>query len=331
MSHIRELRTDILVIGGGAAGLAAATGAASSGASVLLADERPYLGGILPQCIHKGFGRGFYGEDLTGPEYCEREIERFKKSGAACLLRSHVSEIQEDRTVFITNPEGVFHCSFRQCVLATGCREQNLYSLPVSGTRPAGIFTAGEAQEMMNLGRCNLSHYEQGHAEQGHSEQGRYNQGHYDIGSRVVILGSGDIGQIVARRLILNGRRVVAMVEIKDHLGGILRNQRECVRRYNIPVVLRSTVTKVHGFPKITGVTLRHLDLGTEEMIPCDTLITALGLLPETSIADQLRSEKGFPEWLHLCGNSDHVHEIVDSVTTEGYELGRMLTKNIWI
>lgn len=323
MSHIRELRTDILVIGGGAAGLAAATGAAtgaaidtatgaaSSGASVLLADERPYLGGILPQCIHKGFGRGFYGEDLTGPEYCEREIERFKKSGAACLLRSHVSEIQEDRTVFITNPEGVFHCSFRQCVLATGCREQNLYSLPVSGTRPAGIFTAGEAQEMMNLGR--------------------YDEGHYDIGSRVVILGSGDIGQIVARRLILTGRRVVAMVEIKDHLGGILRNQRECIRRYNIPVVLKSTVTKVHGFPKITGVTLRHLDLGTEEIIPCDTLITALGLLPETSIADQLRSEKGFPEWLHLCGNSDHVHEIVDSVTTEGYELGRMLTKNIWI
>ena len=328
MSHIRELRTDILVIGGGAAGLAAATGAASAGASVLLADERPYLGGILPQCIHKGFGRGFYGEDLTGPEYCEREIERFKKSGAACLLGSRVSEIQKDRTVFITNPEGVFRCSFRRCVLATGCREQNLYSLPVSGTRPAGIFTAGEVQEMINLGHYNRNCCDQGHNDQEHKNQDHDGQGLYNIGSRAVILGSGDIGQIVARRLILTGRRVIAMVEIKDLLGGILRNRRECVWRYNIPVVLRSTVTEVHGFPKITGVTLRHLDLGTEEILPCDTLITALGLVPETSIADHLRGEKGFPEWLHLCGNSDHVHEIVDSVTTEGYELGRMLTCN---
>ena len=300
MSSIRKCHSDILVIGGGAAGMAAAAGAAAEGASVLLVDERPQPGGILPQCIHKGFGRGFYGQDLTGPDYCEKEVQRFSASGASYLLCARAEELRSDRTALISAPEGLYECSFRQCVLATGCREKNLYSLEISGTRPEGIFTAGEAQEMLNLG-------------------------HYDIGKRVVILGSGDIGQIIARRLVVTGRVVAAMAEMNDQLGGMKRNHKECIEDYHIPVILRSTVTKVHGYPRLTGVTLLHLDTGMEEVISCDTLITALGLVPETSIADHLKKNGEFPNWLHLCGNADYVHEIVDSITTSGLRLGRML------
>lgn len=300
MSSIFKCHTEILVIGGGAAGMAAAGAAAERGVRVLLVDERPRLGGILPQCIHNGFGRGYYGQDLTGPEYCEKEEKKFLASGASCLCRARVMKLGPDRTALITAPEGMYECSFDQCILATGCRENNLYSLQVSGTRPEGIYTAGEAQEMLNLGN-------------------------YDIGRRAVILGSGDIGQIVARRLVITGRIVAAMAEIGDHLGGMQRNHKECIEAYHIPVILQSTVTKVHGYPRITGVTLRHLDTGREEVIACDMLITALGLVPETSLADPLKENGNFPDWLHLCGNADRVHEIVDSVTVEGLRLGRQL------
>ena len=293
-----------MVIGGGAAGMAAASGAAAEGLRVLLADERSRLGGILPQCIHKGFGGGVYGEDLTGPEYCEREVRRFMASGASYFPCTRITQIRPDRTALFTNPEGLFECSFDQCVLASGCREKNLYALEISGTRPAGIYTAGEAQEILNLSR-------------------------YDIGSRVLILGSGDIGQIVARRLVLTGKTVIAMAEINDHIGGMKRNRAECVEAYHIPVILRSTVTEIFGYPRITGAALKHLDTGRTEFIHCDTLITALGLIPETSAADSLKDEEGFPEWLHLCGNAEHVHEIVDAVTTEGLRLGRVLGRTV--
>ena len=300
MSSIFKCHTDILVIGGGAAGMSAAAGAAAEGASVLLVDERPQLGGILPQCIHNGFGRGFYGQDLTGPDYCEKEVQRFSASGASYILRARAEELRPDRTALISAPEGLYECSFDQCVLSTGCREKTIYSLEISGTRPEGVFTAGEAQEMLNLG-------------------------HYDIGRRIVILGSGDIGQIIARRLVITGRTVAAMAEIKDQLGGMKRNHKECIEDYHIPVIFRSTVTKVHGYPRLTGVTLLHLDTGMEEVISCDTLITAMGLVPDTSIADSLKEDGEFPGWLHLCGNADHVHDIVDSITMEGLRLGRML------
>ncbi len=299
---IHNLYTQILVIGGGAAGMAAAAGAAAEGSNVLLVDERPYLGGILPQCIHNGFGRGFYKEDLTGPEYSRKEAERFFASGASWLSRARVTKIRPDRIAEIISPEGLFHCLFEQCVLATGCREKNLYSLEISGSRPTGIYTAGEAQEMLNLG-------------------------HYDIGNHIVILGTGDIGQIVARRLVITGRTVIAMVEKNDHIGGMKRNRDECIAAYHIPVILRATVTKVHGYPRLEAVTLQHLDTGTREIIRCDTLVTALGLIPETSAADSLKTEAGFPGWLHPCGNAAHVHEIVDSVTLEGLRLGHTLGK----
>ena len=283
--------------------MAAAAGAAAEGASVLLADERPRLGGILPQCIHSGLGLGRYGEDLTGPEYCEREILRFKVSGAVYLPGARVTEIRPERTALISCAEGLYECAFRRCILAAGCREKPLYALPVAGTRPAGIFTAGEAQEMLNLGSGT----------------------DYGIGNRIVILGSGDIGQIMARRFVLTGRTVIAVAEQNDRPGGMRRNIRECIEAYHIPLVLRSTVTEIHGYPHLTGVTLRHLDSASEELLPCDTLITALGLIPETSLADPLKTDTGYPEWLHFAGNADFVHEIVDSVSTEAERLARSL------
>ena len=323
MTSLQKLRTDILVIGGGAAGMAAAAGAAAEGARVLLVDERPYLGGILPQCIHRGFGLGTYGRDLTGPEYCEREIRRFSASGASALYRARVTEIRPDRTAVISGPEGLYICSFDQCVLAAGCREQTVYSLEISGTRPDGVYTAGEAQEMLNLGRCGSAG--NGDPQLSKSGNGDPHSTDYGIGSRFVILGSGDIGQIMARRLTITGRTVIAMAEKNDCLGGMKRNHRECIEAYHIPVILRSTVTQLHGYPRLIAVTLRHLDTAAEEVIPCDTLVTALGLIPETSLAEPLRRDGGYPEWLHLCGNAGHVHEIVDGVTAEGLALGRAL------
>lgn len=297
MPDLKRLTTELLVIGGGAAGMAAAYSAASRGIDVILCDERHELGGILPQCIHKGFGLGRYGKDLTGPEYCSIEKDLFLSSAVRYYPDTYVMSLSPDRTASASGPQGMFAISFEECILAAGCREKPLWSLPVAGTRPQGIYTAGEAQEAVNLN-------------------------HQDIGSRIFILGSGDIGMIMARRFTLLGKTVVGISEIRDRLGGLKRNQDSCVLAYDIPVYLRTTVTEVHGYPSLTSVTLRHLNTGRDEIIECDTLITSLGLIPERSLAEPLRTPGGWPEWLHFCGNADTVHEIVDAVSTEGERLG---------
>ena len=280
--------------------MAAASAAANCGADVLLCDERPYLGGILPQCIHSGFGAGRYGREMTGPEYCALEEKAFRASGAEFLPDTSVLSIDPDRSAVVSGPKGIMRIGFEECVLATGCRERPLWSLPVEGTRPSGIYTAGEAQEMINLG-------------------------HMDIGDRVFILGSGDIGVIMARRFTLLGKTVLGIAEIKDHLGGLRRNQIDCIEAYDIPVHLASTVTAVHGYPHLEAVTLLDTDSGSTRIIECDTLITSLGLIPDQSLAEPLMSEGGLPGWLHLCGNADMVHEIADSVSAEAERLGNEL------
>lgn len=303
MSEINQISTDILVIGGGAAGIAVAASSARAGRSVILVDRRDYLGGILPQCIHHGFGLGVYGEDLTGPEYLERQLEGFRSSGATYIASSTVLELSQECFATVSSPGSLCQIHFGHCVLATGCRERTLYSLPVSGTRPYGIYTAGEAQELVNLG-------------------------HRDIGNRIFILGSGDIGQIMARRFSLLGKTVVGMAEIRSELGGIKRNREECIEAFNIPVYLNSTVTEVHGYPSLAGVTIHHSDTGADEILDCDTLITALGLIPDRSLAEPLVRDGKYPAWLHFCGNSDYVHEIVDTVTSEGMRLGATFRTN---
>ena len=304
MSSIRTRTTDILVIGCGAAGMAAAAAAASCGAKVVLADDRDRPGGILPQCVHSGFGLGRYGNEMTGPEYSEKEFSRFEKTSAVYLPGTRVLEIRPDRTALAAGYGEITEVAFSECVIAAGCTEKSLWSLPVPGTRPEGIYTAGEAQEMIELGGC-------------------------DVGERIFILGSGDIGQIMARRFCQLGRTVAGMAEIGDHLGGMKRNQEECIKAFDIPVMLHSTVTRIHGYPRLEGVTVHHFDTGKDEYVECDTLITALGLLPDRSLAEGLVKEDGYPDWLHFCGNADYVHEIADGASVQGEKLGHELAQKL--
>ena len=291
---------DLLIVGGGAAGMAAALAAAGAGAGrIVLADRGDRLGGVLPQCIHHGFGLGYFQEDLTGPEYARRFADRLAAAPVEVRLETTVLSVSPDRTALLSGPRtGLSRLSFGRLVLASGCRETPIGALPVAGTRPAGIFTAGQAQRMVNLEGL-------------------------DLGREIVILGSGDIGLIMARRFTLRGCHVRAVVEQREHCGGMARNYRDCILAYDIPLLTRATVTEVHGEERITGVTVRHLDTGAEERMPCDTLITAVGLVPERELLRPLGEP--LPGWVSLCGNCDYVHEIVDTVTDQAEALGRAL------
>ncbi len=282
---------DILVIGGGAAGMAAALRASELGARVLLAERGESPGGILRQCIHHGFGLGYFGRDMTGPEYAADFIEKIENSSVEMRTETTVLELREDKTALLSSPRGAERVKFEKCLLCTGARERSIGSLRLGGTRPAGIFTAGAAQKMVNLGG-------------------------YDIGNRVVILGSGDIGQIMARRLRLLGKEVVALVEQAQQLGGLARNRRDCIEAFRIPVILGAEIQEIHGFGRISGITLRLGD-GQKKRIDCDTLITAIGLIPERELLEGL----GQPDWLACCGNCDHIHEFVDTVSRQAESL----------
>ena len=296
--------TDILIIGGGAAGLAAALGAKERGASVLVIEREARPGGILNQCIHHGFGLGYFGEDLTGPEYAARMISLTERAGVECLTDTSVVSLNADRTAVISSPNGIEKIAFSRCILASGCRERSIGALNVGGTRPAGVFTAGAAQKLMNVG-------------------------HYRIGNAAVILGSGDMGQIVGRRLILRSCRVIAMVEKEAECGGLARNRRECVEKYGIPVITRATVDELHGEGRLCGVTVRHLDSGQREFVACDTLITAVGLIPERELALPLMAGESAPEWLRLAGNCSHVHDFADAAGREGQRIGQELAEEL--
>lgn len=292
---------DLLVIGGGAAGMAAALAAREAGAEKILIAERETLpGGILRQCIHNGFGLGYFHEDLTGPEYAARFISLLRESDIEFRGDTTVLELRHDRTAVLSSAGKVEEVSFDRCVLATGCRERAIGSLPVSGTRPAGVFSAGTAQKMVNLMGL-------------------------DIGRSIVILGSGDIGMIMARRFTLLGKEVVAMVEKESAPGGLVRNVKNCIEAYNIPVLTHSTVTKIHGRARVDGVTVKDLESGEERLLPCDTLIVSVGLIPEREL---LCSFEKLPDWLALCGNCEKVYEIVDSVSTQSEAAARRLIRN---
>lgn len=293
-------RFDILVVGGGAAGMAAALAAGKKGRSVLLAEREPRLGGVLNQCVHRGFGRSFYGEDLSGVEYARRFLADMNAAPVAVRTGTEVLELRPGRTALLSGRAGLRRVGFDACILAAGCREKTLDALHVAGTRPAGVFTAGTAQKLMNVG-------------------------HYGVGSEIVILGSGDVGQIMARQLVQSGRRVLALVEQADTLGGLARNRRECVEAYRIPVLLRTTVEEVLGTGRVSGVILRDLETGRRWEQPCDTLLIAAGLIPDRALADRLTGGGPLPGWLKLCGNCDHVHDVVDAVTREALALGERI------
>ena len=275
---------DILIIGGGAAGIAAAK--ACSGSKVLLAERKASLGGVLLQCTHRGFG-----QNRSGIEYTENLLTDFPED-ITVALHTTVLSVSADKTAVLSGKEfGQKEISFSQLILATGCREIPLGALPIGGTRPKGVYTAGQMQEMMNL-------------------HGVVPEG------PVVILGSGDLGLIMAKQLAEAGLSVT-MVEQKPHCGGMARNQR-CLEDLPIRLVCADTVTQLHGEKHIRGCTTKN-----GEYLSCQTLLIAAGLRPE----QELISHLGNPEWLHICGNCNRVHPMVETVVQEGKQAGQAALK----
>ena len=280
---------DILIIGAGAAGLSAAKSAYELGCrSILVVEHTAHLGGVLHQCAHHGFGEG-----LNGPEYIQTLLESFPND-LQYRLHTTVRSIHADKTAVISSKEyGVQNISFNQLILATGCREVPAGALNLAGTRPMGVYTAGQMQEMMNV-------------------YGALPQ------SPVVILGSGDIGLIMAKQIAESGNQVT-LVEQNSVLGGMERNR--CgIEAYEIPVYFGTTITTLHGEKQLSAVTLGN---GTE--IPCQTLLIAVGLVPNRELIDEL----GHPDWLHLCGNCNRVHAMIESVMYEGKKAGISACENL--
>lgn len=313
------MKTEIAIIGGGPAGLAAAVAAREAGVTDILIIERDNeLGGILNQCIHNGFGLHTFKEELTGPEYAGRYIEKVEELQIPYMLHTIVVDIAENKVITAMNKEqGIFQIEAKSVILAMGCRERSRGALNIPGYRPAGVYSAGTAQRYVNM-------------------EGRM------PGKKVVILGSGDIGLIMARRMTLEGAEVQAVAELMPYSGGLKRNIVQCLDDYNIPLKLSHTVVDIRGKKRVEGVTLAQVDEnrrpipGTEEHYACDTLLLSCGLIPENELSSQMGVElnpvtsgpvvnESFEtsvEGVFACGNVLHVHDLVDYVSGEAKMAG---------
>jgi len=316
-----NLSCDVAIVGGGPAGLSAAVAAKKEGAQNVLVIERDEsIGGILQQCIHPGFGLSYFKEELTGPEYAGRFAKEAKELGVQFLLNSMVLEVneQEGYVICINKDYGITKVEGKAVILAMGCRERTRANIMIPGTRPAGVYTAGSAQRLVN----------------------RQNE---MVGKKVVILGSGDIGMIMARRMTLEGAKVLAVIELMDYLAGLTRNKVQCLDDFGIPLYLSHTITKIDGYQRVKGIYFAKVDekkkpiKETEQYIECDTLLLSVGLIPENELTRKAGIEvspitngpkvnqymQTSAEKIFACGNVVHVNDLVDNVSTESMKAGK--------
>ena len=310
---------DIVIIGGGPAGMAAAVAAYDAGCTdVVILDREPDMGGILRQCIHAGFGLHKLGRELTGPEYADVYKQEVLKRNIPVFYETTVTAVSPDKVVTARNREGILKIQAKAVVLAMGCRERSRGALNTPGTRPAGVYSAGTAQKFVNC------------------------EG-YMVGKKVVILGSGDIGLIMARRMTLEGAKVEAVCEVMPYSGGLTRNIVQCLEDFDIPLYLSTTVCEIHGKKRLEGVTIAQVDEKRQPMeetkryIPCDTLLLSVGLIPENELTraagipmDPITNgalvdehcQTGTPG-IFACGNVLQVHDLVDYVSDEAERAGK--------
>ncbi|PAB60833.1 pyridine nucleotide-disulfide oxidoreductase [Anaeromicrobium sediminis] len=313
------MKYDVVVVGGGPAGLGAALSAKENGISSILIIERDReLGGILGQCIHNGFGIHIFKEELTGPEYAHKYVKKIEDKNIEYVLDTMVLDISKDKVLKVTNSkDGIFSIRAKAIILAMGCRERTRENIQIPGYRPSGILTAGAAQRYINM------------------------EG-YMVGNKVAILGSGDIGLIMARRITLEGGEVIGVFEIMPYSSGLNRNIAQCLDDYNIPLYFNHTVVDIKGKNRVNSVLIGEVDenkqliKGTEKEYECDTLLLSVGLIPENELSKKMGIEIGKTggpvvnekletsvEGVFACGNVVHVHDVVDFVTEESIRAGK--------